>query len=387
MILELHLLQSFPASNLNRDDLGQPKTVTMGGHTRARISSQCLKRAARGLFQDYGIGRSETGVRTKRLLGSTVDVLAAEGRDAAQARTAVITGLGQLGFGVDVNRDLTEYLLFVNHDAPEHLARYCDTNWDSLLQSAATEAAEEGKKAGSSKVAAKSKSAKSKLDKAGKDQVRELLDARRSVDIALFGRMIADNKDLNVNAASQVAHAFSTHVVVPEFDFYTAVDDFKPDDESGADMIGTVDFNSACYYRYANLDVDRLTKNLGGDRELAQRGAAAWVHSFINAVPNGKQSSMAARTMPETLLGVTRTSGAWNLANAFFTPVTDHDVMAASTERLLKHYAHLANFYGPDQIRAAGAASVAGVLPDTKGITPAATVGDLVATMLDPVFA
>lgn len=383
MILELHLLQSFPASNLNRDDLGQPKTVTMGGHTRGRISSQSIKRAARGLFEDFGLDRSETGVRTKRLLTAASDILVADGKDAEQARGAVTAGLRGLGFGVDTSRDLTEYLLFVSTEAPGRLARYCADNWDALHALAAADKPTAADKAESAAgKAAKVKAVKAKVDKAGKEEVRGLLDARRSVDIALFGRMIADNKELNVTAASQVAHAFSTHVVVNEFDYYTAVDDIKPDDESGADMIGTVDFNSACYYRYANLDIDQLIKNLGGDTELARRGATAWLHSFIEAVPSGKQNSMAARTMPGTLLGVTRTRGAWNLANAFFAPVTDSDVMDGSTRRLLAHYDQLSSFYGARQIRSATAASVSGNLPETAGVGVAPTVDDLVAAML-----
>ena len=368
MIIELHLLQAFPVSNLNRDDLGQPKTASMGGHTRARISSQCLKRSARTLFTDYGLDKSEVGIRTKRLLDSTERVLTDAGREPELARAVTTTALEQLGFGVDEAKGLTQYLLFVSNDTVEHLAQYCQSNWEAL---AATAAAKTG-----------GKQAKVKPDKAGLAEVKRILDASRAADIAMFGRMIADNKDLNVDAASQVAHAVSTHTVATEFDFYTAVDDLKPQDESGADMIGTIDFNSACYYRYANLDLDRLDKNLQHDGDLVRRATKAWLHAFINAVPSGKQNSMAARTMPETLLGVTRDRGAWNLANAFQKPVTDNDVMEASTQRLFDHFARLRTFYGTDDLRSATAATVSGEPPVIDGVDTAATIDQFVKSVM-----
>lgn len=368
MIIELHLLQSFPVSNLNRDDTGQPKTATFGGHVRGRISSQSLKRSARLLFNEYGLDKSEIGIRTKRLLDSVVEVLVLEGQELDQARSVAIAALQQLGFGLDTTKGLTQYLLFVSRESVDHLTRYCLREWKALEAFA------------SAKTGAQQ--AKIKLDKAGQAEGRRLLDAGRAADIALFGRMIADNKDLNVDAASQVAHAISTHVVVTEFDFYTAVDDLKPQEESGADMIGTIDFNSACYYRYANVDLTQLTANLQGDTDLAQRTTKAWLYAFINAVPSGKQNSMAARTMPDTLLAVVRDRGAWNLANAFLKPVADHDIMAGSTKRLIEHFAKLRDFYGTSQIRTATAASVSGQISDTKGMDVVTSVDDFATAVL-----
>lgn len=368
MIIELHLLQSFPVSNLNRDDVGQPKTATFGGSTRGRISSQCLKRSARQLFAEHGVDQSETGVRTKRLRDGSASLLIERGRDEGASHGVVTAGLEQLGFGVDQDKGLTQYLLFVGREAVARLAAYCEENWDALASMAK---AKEGKKPD-----------KVKPDKAGIAEARRVLDASRVVDVALFGRMIADNKDFNVDAASQVAHALSTHTVATEFDFYTAVDDLKPDAESGADMIGTVDFNSACYYRYANLDVNQLARNLDGDGDLVARAANAWLHAFIHAVPSGKQNSMAARTMPGTLLGVVRSDGAWNLANAFLKPVTDNDLMAGSTARLTEHFQQLRRFYGADGIHTVTAASVAGDLPHTDEADVADTVADFSSRLL-----
>lgn len=385
MIIELHLLQSFPVSNLNRDDVGQPKTATFGGHTRGRISSQCLKRSARLLLPDYGLDGAETGVRTKRLLDGAVQVLVDRGRDATAAEAVVWQAIETMGFRVVAKTRLTQYLLFVSRQAIDLLAGYCDRNWTTLT-TAATKAARERAKTKPDQDTPAGKppaeKAKVKPDRETLKEAQRILDAGRVVDVALFGRMITDNKDFNVQAASQVAHAISTHAVVNEYDFYTAVDDLKPEAESGADMIGTVDFNAACYYRYANLDLAQLTRNLGDHTDLADRAARAWLHAFINAVPSGKQNSMAARTMPETLLTVVRDQGAWNLANAFLEPAHGTDVMRTSTNKLVRHFQQLRDFYGTSQIRAVAAGSVTADLDGLDNDEIVTGVDDLIARTL-----
>lgn len=368
MIIELHLLQSFPVSNLNRDDVGQPKTATFGGYVRGRISSQSLKRSARLLFEEYGLDRSEVGVRTKRLLDSVVEGLVQQKRDREQARSVAAAALQRFGFGLDADKGLTQYLLYVGRASIDHLTDYCLREWDALERFASARTA--------------AQQAKIKPDRAALAEARRILDAGRAADIALFGRMIADNKDLNVDAASQVAHAISTHVVATEFDFYTAVDDLKPDDESGADMLGTVDFTSACYYRYANVDLAQLARNLHGDVDLVRRTARAWLLAFVNAVPGGKQNSTAARTVPDTLLGVVRDHGAWNLANAFLRPVVADDVMEGSTGRLIEHFGRLRGFFGAEPIRAAIAASVSGKIPAAEGVEVVTSLDAFTAAVL-----
>jgi CRISPR system Cascade subunit CasC len=147
-------------------------------------------------------------------------------------------------------------------------------------------------------------------------------------------------------------------------------------------MIGTIDFTTACYYRYANVDLGQLAENLQGDTDLAGRTAKAWLSAFINAVPGGKQNSMSARTMPDTLLGVVRDRGAWNLANAFLRPVADDDIMAGSTGRLMDYFGNLRRFYGASQIRTATAASVAGEVPAAEGVGVVTSVGDFTTAVL-----
>lgn len=380
MILELHLLQSFPVSNLNRDDLGQPKSATFGGVQRARISSQAQKRAARQKFTEHGLASTAYGARTKRLASKSAAELGDRGYPEEIAHDVVTAALRGFGFGVEKTK-LTKYLLYVGHDATTALADYCASNWDTLIKSieaAKTETQKEAKKKGKKLSETEDysiKVPKSNDMKKGSAEYREaekILDAARTADIALFGRMIADNSDFNVDAASQVAHALSTHAVTTEFDYYTALDDFKPDDAPGADMIGTVDFNTACYYRYANLDLDQLRENLPGDEELVAQAAKAWFQAFIHATPTGKQTTTAARTKPETLLGTVRTSGAWNLANAFLRPVAGTDLLGASTERLFSHFESLRGFYGSSELQTVAGAALScnsEPLPDADTVT------------------
>lgn len=383
MIIELHLLQSFPVSNLNRDDIGQPKTATFGSCTRGRISSQCIKRATRQLVSRYGLDESETGVRTKRLLDQAAKLLIERGRHNDHAPGVAEAGLEALGFGIDSRTRLTEYLLFVGRQASELLADFCDRNWDHLHKMATDKAAKKEKAENSDpEKAPPGKTKKIKPDRETLVEAGRILDARRVADVALFGRMITDNKDFSVHAASQVAHAISTHAVVNEFDYYTAVDDLKPEAEAGADMIGTVDFNSACYYRYANLDLTQLDKNLDSDRDLVGRATKAWLYAFVYAVPSGKQNSMAAHTLPETLLGVTRERGAWNLANAFLRPVTGPDLMATSSEKMLQHFGQLRNFYGSTEIHSVTAASITGDLPQIDRTDVTSSLDDFASRVL-----
>ena len=133
--------------------------------------------------------------------------------------------------------------------------------------------------------------------------------------------MLADAPVHNVEAACQVAHAISTHRVSPDFDYYTAVDDLRPEETQGADMIGTVAFNAACYYRYTALDVEQLTDNLDGDSTLAKSAAGGFIDAFVRAVPSGKQATFAAHSPPSVVLGVARDHDCWSLANAFLKPV------------------------------------------------------------------
>jgi CRISPR system Cascade subunit CasC len=188
--------------------------------------------------------------------------------------------------------------------------------------------------------------------------VEALLDGGKAADLALFGRMLADLPEKNIDAACQVAHAITTNPIHSiEFDYYTAVDDLKPTDTAGADMIGTVEFNSACFYRYANLDLGQLTENLKGDAELARKTAEAFLRASVEAVPTGKQNGFAAHNKPALVFAVARSGPPVSLANAFVKPIRPpfkHDLESDSVLALDRFYRKLTAGYGDGGFKAAG---------------------------------
>jgi CRISPR system Cascade subunit CasC len=342
MFVEIHLIQNFAPANLNRDDTGSPKDCEFGGHRRARVSSQCWKRSVREYFsQEALLPESQLGVRTKRLAGKiAAKLMELDGsRSPEQASNVAALAVEALGTKLDANSKKddkrTSVLLFLGNDQVDGLAKLCDEQWVVLMEASTK------KKAEISKEVAK--------------QFREALKGSRAVDLALFGRMIAEDPEKNVDAACQVAHAISTHRVAPEFDYYTAVDDLGRDDETGAGMIGTQEFNSACFYRYANVSVPQLEANLQGDRELAISGLRAFLQSFILAIPKAKQNGTAAQSLPCFVMVVVRGKGLASMANAFARPVDGRDggLTLNSVNALARHYAKLTQMYGGSGVKMA----------------------------------
>jgi CRISPR system Cascade subunit CasC len=318
VFVELHLLQNFAPSNLNRDDTGAPKTCTFGGFPRARISSQSQKRSIREYVRDFALLPNENlAERTLLIVNALADRLAAK-HDRAQALEVASQVLSAFKFKTDPAKDFkTQYLLFLGHTEIDALAAACDRYWDSLPAASATATMS----AKAAKAAAK-EGIPSEVQKA----LEAVLDGGKAADLAMYGRMLADMPQKNIDAASQVAHAISTHRVSPEFDYFTAVDDLKKKDEdAGAGMIGTVEFNSACYYRYSTIDTDQLQKNLGGDADLARRALEAFLTASIMALPDAKQNSFAALNPPGFVFAVVRDrKQPCSLANAFERPIKEN---------------------------------------------------------------
>jgi CRISPR system Cascade subunit CasC len=345
-LIEVHLLQNFAPSNLNRDDTGAPKDALFGGTRRARISSQCFKRAMRQHFNSMiangSLSDADVGVRTKRLLEPLVSALVSMGRPEASAREKALIALEALSLPVK-DDGKNEYLLFFGKSEIQTIATIVDGNWDALV--IAGETASEEKKATKSK-----KKGNVQVDPKLIKDLEKAIDGGKALDVALFGRMLADMPKANQDAACQVAHSISTHAIEREFDFYTAVDDLKPDDNAGADMLGTVEFNSACYYRYANIDYDKLVENLQGDKNLSQRGLKAVLEAFVIAMPTGKQNSFAAQNPPEFVaITVRHNSSPRNLANAFEAAVrikNGESLTQKSVEKLLAKAQVLQSVYG-----------------------------------------
>ncbi len=375
MKIELHLLQNFAPANLNRDDTGAPKDCELGGYRRARVSSQCQKRAVREAFRlENLLSDDQLGARTKRLAHEIARELVQKHEHARDAAAALAlgaiegVGLGRNKKGTGEDGWKTEYLLFVPRRIVSALAELLHENREKLAGLAAPALAEESTSADATegkKRAAKKESkrdakqdAKAAYPKDVGDRVAELLESARSTaDIALFGRMIADKPDWNVDASCQVAHAISTNRMQADFDFFTAVDDFKPGETAGSDMMGTVQFNSSCFYRYAVLDVSALHKNLGSDGKDAEAPAKstaeAFIRAFISAIPTGKQNSMAAHNFPSYALAVVRDAGqSISLTNAVLKPARpredkDVDLVDDSIAKLESYYDRMREPLGP----------------------------------------
>lgn len=328
-LLEVHVIQTVAPSNLNRDDTGSPKDALFGGYRRARISSQAQKRAVRVAFMDWPLlSEGERAVRTRRLMDALLGKLSDIPED--QARLAVENALNALGFGVKEGR--TEYLLFLGNYELSRLAELIRQNLDKLSAGPA-----KGKKG-------------AEVDAELKKALERVLDGGKAVDLALFGRMLADRPELGVDAAAQVAHALSTHKVDREFDFYTAVDDLNPKEDTGAGMMGDVEFYSATMYRYAVVNLDQLLNNLQGDKDLAVKGALAFLEAFALTLPSGKQNSFAAHNLPLFVafragIGLPR-----SLATAFENPIRPMDgrsISALSVKALAKEWTKFDKAFGP----------------------------------------
>ncbi len=332
LFLEFHLIQNFAPSNLNRDDTGAPKDALFGGQRRARVSSQCFKRAVRLAASEHELlPQANRGIRTKKLRALLLERLV--GRNAEEAGAKIEVALAAAGLKLK-DDGKTEYLLFLGEGEVAAFAALIEQHWDELPIG------------GDKKT---KKDAKASLPAEIVKKARALLDGGKAVDVALFGRMLADLPAVNQNAACQVAHAISTHRVEREFDYFTAVDDKGDADETGAGMIGQVEFNSATLYRYAVLDLRKLLDNLQGDVELALSAVEALTRALALAIPSGKQNSFAAHNPPEFAGLCLRHATPLSLANAFEKPVApraDQALTEQSVERLAAYESKLAVVYG-----------------------------------------
>ena len=345
-LIEIHALQNFAPSNLKRDDTGAPKDAWFGGTRRARVSSQCLKRAVRSYFgekkEEGFFSSDELAVRTKRVYEAIADLLAGKrAKDEALAKAEIALSYVKLKAA---EGGKTQYLLFLGQKEIAALADAIHRFWDQIVP--------EAKDSGEKVKGKGKKAAASSAPKEIQERIDSIFNGGKAVDVALFGRMLADMPEKNQHAACQVAHAISTHAVEREFDFYTAVDDLRPEDMSGADMMGTVEFNSACLYRYAVVDWEKLKANLQSDAELAEKGLKAFLEGFVVAEPTGKQNTFAAHNQPEFVaVSVRRNAAPSNLANAFETTLRvrkDESLTKVSAEKLVEKSKKLRAVYGGD---------------------------------------
>ena len=315
---DIHALQTLPPSNINRDDKGSPKYAFFGGIQRQRVSSQAWKSVIRRDFEEH-LDRSKLGVRTRlvadKVVARILDLASEFDADAAeqavvQAFTAV--GTSKKHVTLEVPEDESKR---ISDRAVSKAALFLSNQQIDKLAQAIIEANGE-------KIPPK--------------QVKEILNTEHGIEIALFGRMLADAPDFNVDAACQVAHALSVHGSEPDFDYYTAVDDVvrSSDDATGASMIGTVEMASSTLYRYANINLDALTANLG-EASASVEATLAFVRAFVSSMPSGKQNSFAARTLPEAVIVTVRNDRPISYVNAFEKAITEVEGRRVAAARAL----------------------------------------------------
>ena len=289
LYIDIHVLQTLPPNNINRDESGSPKSAVYGGTVRQRVSSQAWKRAVRTDFSE-AFDADNLGVRTKdvvELVAGSIAEISPEYKEQAVVWAEQALGAAKIQVEKPKSRKAkgkaaqdtagedqepealaeSKYLIFLGRHQAHKLAELAVQHGGKVPAKEATAA----------------------------------LSANHAVDVALFGRMVADAKELSVDASVQVAHALSVHEATPEFDYYTALDDRRGDNEPGADMIGTVEFTSSTLYRFATVNVNGLNRTLGSP-EMAAKAAAEFVRSFVRAMPTGKQNTFANRTLPEAVV-------------------------------------------------------------------------------------
>lgn len=284
LFLDIHAIQILPPSNINRDDTGSPKTAQFGGVTRARVSSQAWKKAMRDYFRDFG-DEFKVGVRTVKVLDYVVQKMLEKDPSMVEAVVQKKAEDVLKAAGLKLKDGKLSALFFLGTQQAEALA----------------EAAIAGEK--------------------DKEKLSNLLKENMEIDIALFGRMLADDPTKNEDASSQVSHAISTHEVQTEYDYFTAKDDLAPEDTAGAAMIKTNEFNSSTLYRYANVAVHEFFHQMKDDKEITARALRLYIEAFAKSMPTGKSNSYANQTIPQALLVILRDDRPISFVSAYENPV------------------------------------------------------------------
>jgi CRISPR system Cascade subunit CasC len=322
--IQIHLLTSYPPSNLNRDDLGRPKTAVLGGARRLRVSSQSLKRAWRtsDLFQETLAGH--IGTRTKAMGTEVFRALRAGGVPEKTARAAATRIAGVFGKPKVVKKGEEEGGAKVEIEQLAHFSPEERAAIDALVSVLVAERREPAD-----------------------DELKLLKKEHRGVDIALFGRMLADAPDYNVEAAAQVAHAITVHATEVEDDYFSAVDDLNTGEEDrGAGHIGEAEFAAGLFYLYLCINRDLLVENLGGDEELAAKALRSLAEAAAKVAPSGKQASFASRAYASYILAEKGRQQPRSLSVAFLRPVDGRDFLSEAVGRLGETRRSLDAVYG-----------------------------------------
>jgi CRISPR system Cascade subunit CasC len=366
MQLEIHVLQSFPPANLNRDENGMPKSTVFGGYPRARISSQCQKRVTREYYHKYceelGIDPKHFADRSRGYAKELAKLLVEKGIEEPKANVSAKLAISVLTEKPKKEKDKkgkakveettdesptedkgkSDTILFLGRTEVEAIATVLINNWSDI----------EVGLTGATPALPKDVIAKGIIPavKPPKDMTESTYG--KPGDVALFGRMMAVLPSGNVDAAVQMAHAISVNKLQQEFDFFTAVDDLGASDDSGADHMGETGYNSSTYYRFTTLDTVQLQKNLGSDVP-ATTIAHAFAEAFVKAIPTGHQNGFAAHSLPAAVLVVVRQGQPISLVDAFENPVAPKNgksLLENSLSKLDSHWADLSKMYGEKSV-------------------------------------
>jgi CRISPR system Cascade subunit CasC len=329
LYVDIHALQTVPYANLNRDDLGSPKTLIYGGAERTRVSSQSWKRAVR-----HEIERrlGDPAVRTRRLIDAVSARLIAQGWDeklALSGARQVMLSVGKDGIKLEDGKNLTSVTFYLPTAGIDELAAIVAEHRDAVT-------AEAGKKKPSPVLP--------------KDRIEAVLRSQNGT-IALLGRMLAELPGAEVDGAVLFAHAFTTHATVVETDFFTAVDDIEKLGDAGSAHMNSAQFSAGTFYRYANIGLATLLGNLHDDTATARELAAEFLRAFTATVPSGKQNATAAMTIPDLVYVAIRADRPISLAPAFEDPVRSQLGYAQPSRDALSDYADaLHGYWGTDDI-------------------------------------
>lgn len=337
MQIEIHVLQSFPPANLNRDENGMPKSTVFGGYPRARISSQCQKRAVRLFYQQYSdLSADQFAQRSRSWMPELKALLVAADIPDVQAETVAKLALETLGAKFEGDKVESKTILFLGRTEIAAIANLLINNWAAI---------EPGLMAKDPKLPVKDPNMAKVIEKV-------LVNSGKPGDVALFGRMMASLPTANVDAAVQMAHAISINKLQQEFDFFTAVDDLGGNDATGADHMGETGYNSSTYYRFTTMDTVQLQANLGDDVP-AQTIAQAFAEAFVRAIPTGHQNSFAAHSLPAAIMMVVRKGQPISLVDAFENPVAPKggkSLLERALSQLDSHWADLSKMYGEKSV-------------------------------------
>lgn len=340
--ISFHALQALPASLVNRDDLGNTKTIHYGGTNRIRVSSQCWKRALRTTFRDTA-PQLPWASRTKEFPALVAkEIVTTHHREKTMALYRMAEVMGALGLSTNEEKGTTNVMIFFPEDAVGAVAAVVNNHWDTWTK---------------------------ETPKDLKSEVMAAFDAHRAIDTALFGRMLAEIPGHNIEAASSASHPFSVDPARITADFFSAVDDRKAENETGSGMMGVTDLSAPVLYRHAAVNLTQLAKNL--PEELHTTAMEGFAQAFIQSVPSGKQNSTAATTLPSVVVAV-HSARDTSFADAFSQAIDSQDVLTDAVARLLDHTSKAAPFIPDATVR---------VLPLTADIP--ATEFQIVKTMQD----